>query len=185
MTSGDERQLPFPTWQIARRGAACAGAGAMIAALAAGIVVVGGLGEDVRRILALPLRGWPRTPGAVLEIVAHNGRLALAVLVCAYLAPRMARRMSQALDVVLAAMLGYNTALVGAALGAYGTRLTALLALHVPLELAGMSLAGGTYISSRRSALTPRTLLVAGTYCGVLLLAAGLLETYTPLGGTA
>jgi hypothetical protein len=169
--------------QIARATGLCAGGAVAIGALAAAVVNIGALGADVRADLGLQLRGWARTPAAAAAIAATNTKLVLGVLVCAALAPRTHRLVRAAVEVVLAIVLAENAAAIGAALGAYGARLVPVVALHLPLELTAVSIAGGVYLTARRQPLGAKTLLVAGGVCCALLGAGGLVETYTPLAG--
>ena len=67
---------------------------------------------------------------------------------------------------------------VGVAIAAYGGRLLAETRLHLPLELAGLALAGGTYLQALRQSLRPVALALVGTSCLALLLGAAAVETY-------
>jgi hypothetical protein len=169
--------------QITRGAALCAIATVGIGALAAAVVRIGALSAGLRADLGLQLRGWPRTPLAAGVIAAHNAKLVLGVVVCAAFAPGAHRAARAAVEVVFAATLAGNAALIGAALGAYGARLALLLALHLPLELAATSIAGGVYLTARRAPLSTTALTLAGGVCCLLLAAGGVLETYTPLAG--
>ena len=80
-------------------------------------------------------------------------------------------------------MLVLNAVAVGVAIGAYGSRVIEATALHLALELAALSLAGGAYTAGAhaspcargrsRSSLRPARLLLA---------LAATLETYVPIG---
>ena len=84
---------------------------------------------------------------------------------------------------VLSALLAANAGLVGAALGAYGTRLAVVTAAHLPEELAALSLAGGAYMHARRHPVRAVALAVVATACALLVVIAATLETYVALGG--
>lgn len=168
---------------VIRRAAACAGVAIVGGAAAAACVGIAGLGAELREVLGFEFRPWDRTPDRALSIAAHNSRLALAVLLCAAAASRLGPARRACLDVCLAAAWLHNSALVGIAWSAYGARLGAAVALHLPVELAAMSLAGAMYLSGRRAHLPLRTLLASAGACAGLLVAGGFLETYTPLAG--
>ena len=86
-------------------------------------------------------------------------------------------------DLLLAGVLAFNAGLVGVAYGAYGWRAIASTAPHLPVEFAGVSLAGGAYLHACRHPLSVRALAgVAGT-CAALLILAAFLETYASMGG--
>ena len=84
---------------------------------------------------------------------------------------------------MLTSLLAINAGLVGVALGAYGHRLAAAIALHLPLEFAALSLAGGAYMQASKQPLGRRALARVAALCTLLLAAAATLETYRPLGG--
>lgn len=168
---------------LVRASVLCALSAVSIGALSAVVVLIGGLGGELRGALELPLGGWPRTPAAALSIAVHNIQLTLAPIGCAALVGQLSPRLRAFMDTVWAALLTQNAALIGAALAAYGTPLALVLALHLPFELAAVSIAGGVYLSARRQRIAPRTLIFAGAVCGLLLALGALLETYTPLGG--
>jgi hypothetical protein len=168
---------------LAARAAACGASAVGVGGLVAGAVALGGLADDVRDGLAFAFPTWPRTPARALEVAAQNLRLVLAVLLCAGAASRVGPAMRGGLDLLLAGAWLHNVVLVGAAWGAYGARLGTAIALHLPLELAATSLAGGVYICGRQTQPSVRVLLFAAGTSLVLLGAGGYLETYTPLVG--
>jgi hypothetical protein len=168
---------------IAARAAACAAAAALVAAVSAAVIAVSGLADDVRRTLRFGFGGLERTPAEVLRIAAHNARFAAGTLVCAALAPRLPRRTRAIVALMLATVLAFNAAAVGIALGAYGGRGAAAIALHLPVEFAALSVAGGAYLSTSRRALSPAELLYVAVLCLLLLVVAATLEAYLPLGG--
>ena len=79
-------------------------------------------------------------------------------------------------------MLAVNAGLLGVALGAYGSRVAAAIALHLPLEFAALSLAGGAYMQASKQPLGTRALACIAALCALLLSAAATLETYRPPG---
>jgi putative Mn2+ efflux pump MntP len=92
------------------------------------------------------------------------------------------RRLRRPLDVTLALVLLLNTTAVGIALGAYGSRLLASVALHGPLELAAFSLAGGAYLAARAGELGAGRLAIAAGLAVVLVAAGAVAETYVQIG---
>ena len=162
--------------------AACAAAAALVTAGSAAAITASGLADDVRRTLQFGFGGLERTPGEVVRIAAHNARFAAGTLVCAVLAPRLPRRSRAIVALMLATVLALNAAAVGIALGAYGGRVAGAIALHLPVEFAALSLAGGAYLSTSRRALSQAELLYVAVLCALLLVIAATLETYLPLG---
>ena len=61
--------------------------------------------------------------------------------------------------------------------------LAAAIALHLPLELAALSLAGGAYMQASKQPLGARALARVAALCALLLACAATLETYRPPGG--
>jgi hypothetical protein len=168
---------------IAGGAAACAAAAALVAAVSAAVIAVGGLAEDVRRTLRFGFGGLERTPAEVLRIAAHNARFAAGTLLCAVLAPRLPRLTRALVALILTTVLAFNAAALGVALGAYGGRVAAAIALHLPVEFAALSVAGGAYLSTSRRALSRAELLYVAILCVLLLVIAATLEAYLPLGG--
>jgi hypothetical protein len=167
---------------IAARTAACAATTILVFAASAGIIVLTGLGDDLRDVLRFTFDGVERTPGEVLRLAVHNGRLVAGVLVLAIVAPRLPARARSLLDGLLAALLTFNAAVIGVALGAYGWRLATATAPHLPFELAALCLAGGAYMSSSVQTLDARALTGIAVLCALLLACAATLETYVPIG---
>lgn len=159
--------------------AAASVAGLLVIALA---VAVSGRADRLRELLDLDFGGVDRTPAAVLDIAANNAQLALGLLVCAMAAPRVGCVALRMLDAGVAAVLAANVLVVGAALGAYGGRAVAILAPHLPLELAALSLCGGAYLSARTGTLPGRTLARTAALIALLFAVAGALETYVQIG---
>jgi hypothetical protein len=84
----------------------------------------------------------------------------------------------------LAIVLSLSAGAVGAAYGAYGGRAITATVPHLPIEFAGLSLAGGAYLHARIHAIRTPELAAVALACGLLLVAAAVLETYVFLGGT-
>ncbi|MGH2944673.1 MAG: stage II sporulation protein M [Solirubrobacteraceae bacterium] len=162
---------------------ACAGAATLVIVCGAASVALTGLADDVRRALRFDFAGVDETPAAALQIALHNARLAAAALLCALVVPRLAQRARLLADVVLATVLAANASLVGLALGAYGGRVAAAIALHLPIEFAALSLAGGAYMSTSRRPLGLADLAIVAGLCALMLIIAATLETYVALGG--
>jgi hypothetical protein len=176
------RVRPAPATEIAAGAAVCAAAAVLVIAVAAGAVALSGQGDDARRALRFGFGGVERTPGEALRLAIHNARFAAGTLLCAIAAPRLARPARLLVDLTLTSLLTINAGLVGVALGAYGQRLAAAIVLHLPLEFAALSLAGGAYMQASKQPLETRTLALVAALCALLLSAAATLETYRPPG---
>lgn len=126
----------------------------------------------------------------VASIWMQNAQLAALVLLAAVALlalrghPHAAWLARFCCDAVLALLLALNLLLIGLALGAYGTRLAAQLALHGPVELAGFAIAGAGYLAARVGALGYLGLLRLAALCAAVLALAALLESYVALGAT-
>jgi hypothetical protein len=79
-------------------------------------------------------------------------------------------------------VLAFNAGLVGVAYGAYGWRAIAATAPHLPVEFAGISVAGGAYLHARRRPLSLRAIAAVAGTCAALLIVAACLETYVSIG---
>ena len=169
---------------IATRSALCASAAAAIATATALAITACGLSGDARKTLQLEFAGVPRSASTAVEIAVHNTRLAAGALACAAVVPRLGRRTRRALTACLAALLALNATTFGVAIGAYGMRVLAVTRLHLPLELAGLSLAGGAYLQATCERLRHRALMLVAAICVSLLGAAAALETYVPTGAS-
>jgi len=161
---------------------ACAGAATLVIACGAASVALTGLADDVRHALRFDFAGVEQTPAAALGIALHNAKLAAVALLGAVVVPRLAQHARLLADVVLATVLVANAGLVGLALGAYGGRVACVIALHLPLEFAALSLAGGAYMSTSRRPLSLAGLIIVAALCALLLVIAATLETYVRLG---
>jgi hypothetical protein len=148
------------------------------------LVVVTGESANARRALGFGFGGVDPSLAEASSIAFHNAKLAGATLVCGAVAPRLPVAMRVPIDLLLALLLVVNAGAVGVALGAYGWRAIAATAPHLPIEFAGLSLAGGAYLHACRQPLSPRAIAAVAGACAVLLAAAAALETYVSLGGT-
>jgi hypothetical protein len=160
----------------------CATAAAAVGVATAGGVRLVGLADDARRMLDFSFQGLPRTHEEMAALALHNARVGGGVLLCAALAPHLARPARRTVDVGLAALLVGNAAEIGLAIGAYGRRVLAAIALHLPLELAALSIAGGAYMQACKRPLSRQLLATTAAASGALLLGAAALETYPPIG---
>lgn len=145
---------------------------AAVVIAAAGIVRIAGLGDDAREFLRFTFAG---PDASSLQLAAHNERLAAAALLVAAAVPRLGR-IRVAIDGVMTTVLVINAAPIGVALSAYGIRAAQALALHTPLEVAALSLAGGALVTAHRGPLPAVALLGVGVASAALLLIAGVLE---------
>ena len=73
-------------------------------------------------------------------------------------------------------MIAANLLVVGAALGAYGTRMLRAVLPHGPVELAAFALAIALYLQGRHRAIAVRHLIATGAASLGLLAAAAVLE---------
>jgi hypothetical protein len=133
----------------------------------------------IRHVLGLRLAaGVNRPPDVehVLTLAAHNSPICAWPLLLGVVGAhrhRLARRFGDAL--VLACMIA-NTLPVGAALGAYGTRLLPFLP-QLPLEWAGLALGAGGWLIRRRRALAIGEGLRCLALIVCVLLCAAVLES--------
>jgi hypothetical protein len=160
----------------------CGALGLAVAVPVAAAIVLVGLADDARAVLGLRFGDLARSPGAALAIALQNVKLAAGTLVCAAAAPRVSPGVRVLVGLWLAALLVLNAGVVGVAMGAYGTRLVGATALHLSVEFAALSLAGGAYLAAVREPLGARQLAAVGLACLVLLVVAAVLETYARVG---
>jgi hypothetical protein len=178
-----------PAWACVPHSAALAigVAGVLLAAIAVVAVLVGVTGgAAVREWLAYPFTGVPATTGEAGVIFAHNVRALLGVIGLLLIAqvaahqPGGATRAQKAVriagETVLAGIVAANVLVVGAALGAYGTRMAGAMLPHGPVELAGFATAIALYVQGRDRALPTRQLVLTAAASVLLLAAAALLE---------
>jgi len=159
----------------------------------AGVLVIAGVvgvafASDARGWLRYTFRAEPADAGEATAIFADNCWALLGVvglLVIAQAAartpngPRRSQRWLRAGgELVLAAVIAHNVLVVGAALGAYRTRMVWAMLPHGPVELAAYALALGLYLRGRRRPLPAAQ--IAGTLAAsvALLAAAAVLEAY-------
>jgi hypothetical protein len=183
---------------VEQRQAALAVAGALTVVtlcVAAGVRV--GWAADMRSLLAFGFAGLPPSPGTAISIFASNARLLAAVFAAVLIAqsPWLAGADSAAadgrhpvqvvlrgaVDAVLALAVAVNVALVGSALGAYGTRMAVAVLPHGPVELAAYSLALALYLRARRAELAVRDVAITAATCLALLAVGSALETFIAL----
>jgi hypothetical protein len=168
-----------------------AGAVAAISASACGVIALTvhvALADAARNWLAFPFTGIPARPGPVLIIFLHNLRALAAVCGLLLIAQSalwkagVPGRASQILrrsgEVLLLAAIGANLIVVGASLGAYGTRMLRATLPHGPLELAAYSIALALYLQGRRRPLPLRLVLCIAALSLATLALAAVLETY-------
>jgi hypothetical protein len=178
-----------PTDRLGGQAAAAAG-GIAAATVAVALAVRLAAAEPTRGLLEFPFAGLAARPETALGILATNLRLLLATLAAAVIiqspwcAPRAGHRSPlglltvSTLDTLVALQTALNTVIVGAALGAYGSRMATAMLPHGPLELAAFALALTQYLRARRHPLAPRRLVVVAAVCVALLVIAAALETY-------
>ena len=160
------------------------------AALTVAFVVRLGWAPETRAQLAFGFHGIPARLEAALAILANNGRLLTAILAAVlvaqspWLAGPDARRgpaltaLRTGVDTLLGLAVAANVALVGAALGAYGTRMAVAMLPHGPLELAAFATALALYRDARRGPLPAPLVLLVAAGCLAALAMAALVETF-------
>jgi hypothetical protein len=153
-----------------------AGALALVDATAVGAAVFG-FGPQLRAWLRFGF-SHPRDLAEFAAIAAANARVAALPVLGALVVPLLGRARA-ALDLVVVLVAVGNCVLVGLALAAYGARLGLALAVHGPLELAGMSLALAVYLRARTAQpRRPLWLLRPVAGCAALILAAAAAEVW-------
>jgi len=173
-----------------RRATLALAGGLSAAAGAIAAVVHLACAAPARGLLGFGFAGLAARPSTAESIFAHNTRM-LSVVFAAILVARTpwatshdgARGMAatlvlSALDTLLALQVAFNTALIGAALGAYGTRMVGAVLPHGPVELAAYSLALALYLRARRTPVALRHVATTAVVCLGALALAALLETY-------
>ena len=168
---------------VAAAAAVCAIAAGLLVGTTAVLVLVSGVGDDARNALGFGFGGVDRSIAEGMRIAIQNAKFAGGTVLCAWIAPLIPKWALLITDAALATLLTFNAGAIGIAFGAYGQRAIAATAPHLPLEFAGLSLAGGAYVHARRQPLTPPAIAAVAGACGVLLAIASLLETYVSLGG--
>lgn len=155
-------------------------AAALFAVIAATMVIVrvAGVDADARAYLRFTFAG---PDASAAQLALHNARIVAGVLLGAVAVPRVGR-VRVVVDVVVGVVLVSNAVAIGVAAGAYGWRVVDALALHAPLELAALSIAGGALMQAHHGRLPVAALMRAGAASAVLLIVAGALES-TQIGG--
>lgn len=166
---------------IATGALACALAAVLVAAATAVFVIATDLDDEVRATLRFGFGGVDRTRSEAARIALHNARYAAGTLVCALVIPRVPRWTRIATDSLLATVLALNAGTVGIAFGTYRWRAVAATAPHLPVEFAGLSLAGGAYLHARKRPLSVRAGIANAAGCALLLTVAASIETYASI----
>jgi hypothetical protein len=162
----------------------------LLAALAA--VTAGAIrllaAASARRWLHYPFTGVPARFGEAVSIFAHNARALggvfglLLIVQVALRDPARAGRAQRTLrslgELLLAGLVAANVLIVGAGLGAYGTRMVRAMLPHGPVELAAFATALALYLHGRQRRLSIRELALTGAVSVALLAAAAALETF-------
>jgi hypothetical protein len=173
-----------------RRTALTVAAGLTAAALSIAVVVHVACAAETRKLLAFPFAGVPARPSSALAIFANNARLVGAVFAAVLVAQApwltgragargpIATMLLAAVDTLLLLEVAFNTALVGAALGAYGDRMAAAVLPHGPIEVAAYALALALYLRARRTPVALRHLAAVAAICIAALALAAVLETF-------
>jgi hypothetical protein len=135
--------------------------------------------DPTRHLLGLaldPQRNPPPDVGHVLLLAAHNLPIAAWPLLLGAWGAHRNRAETLAADALMLVVLLVNTSQVGAALGAYGTRLLPYLS-NLPLEWAGIALGASAWLAQRRHPMTTRRALTMLVLIALVLLGAAVLET--------
>ena len=176
----------------ARLAAVIAGAltlGACVIAIAVHVA----LAADARAWLRFPFIGLPARPTVAAQIFFHNLRALLAVVGLLLVAqspfwsaptpePGAVRRiLRRSGEVLLGAGITANVIVVGASLGAYGTRMIMAALPHGPVELAAYALVLSLYVQGRDRPLTGRLIVAVAVLTISALALAAILETFVNL----
>jgi hypothetical protein len=190
-----DEALPFEAPTIAETAKLAARTAGVItiAVVVVALVVRAGFAASARRWLAFPFTGIPASPGEAASIFVHNLRALGAVwgmLLIArsgYSAARNGqpgvvhqklRRLGEAL---LGAAVAANVIVIGASVGAYGTRMVRATLPHGPVELAAYSLALALYSQGRNRPLPSRHVLAVAALSVSALALAAVLEAFVNL----
>ena len=147
------------------------------AAAAAAVATAPGAAGAVRSALRFDPRPRRGTLGDAIDIASTNARVA-ATLLAASVAVAAAPAVRHAFDIVVAVVTAGNTAVVGAAIGAYGAEALRWLP-HLPLEWAALAGALAVYLRARLTGCQPGW-CVAATVLALLGGAAGTEVYLTP-----
>ena len=176
----------------ARLAAVIAGAltlGACVIAIAVHLA----LAADARTWLRFPFTGLPARPTVAAQIFFHNLRALLAVagLLLVAQSPFWSARTAEpgavhrivrgSGEVLLAAGIAANVIVVGASLGAYGTRMVLAALPHGPVELGAYALALSLYVQGRDRPLPGRLIVAVAALSVAALALAAILETFVNL----
>jgi Stage II sporulation protein M len=165
------------------------------AALTAATLVVAvavriGCAADARARLAFPFGGVPARAATAVSIFVNNAIVLGAIFAAAAIVQspwivradpvraRVAVVVLVAVDTVLALEVTLNVVLVGAAFGAYGTRMAVAVLPHGPLELAAFARGLALYVNARRAPLATRHAVGVAAGCLAALALAAMLETF-------
>jgi hypothetical protein len=169
--------------QIALAAGVCAAvAGGLLIAVCFEVTLLG-LSDVARGTLRFGFAGVDQSPSEVLRLALYNIRFPAGILLCAAIVPQLSPRVRLVTSLLVTSVFVVNATVTGVALGAYGPRMAAALAPHLPVEAAALSLAGGTYIVALVRPACPRTLAWAGAVCALLVVSAAWIETYVRVGG--
>jgi hypothetical protein len=145
------------------------------------VALVGdGVARTVRSTLALRLNGETSTArglGHALALTAHNFPICAWPLLLGVLGADRSRAGRALTDAVLVVALIANTALAGAALGAYGSRLLPYLP-QLPAEWAALALGASAWLVQRQRSIALGEAVALVGAIAVLLLCAAVLETF-------
>lgn len=166
---------------IATGALVCAIGAACIAVTTAVFITATGLSDDARAMLRFGFGGVDHTRAEAARIAIHNARYAAGTLVCALVIAWLPRWAGLVTDCLLATMLSLNAGTIGIAFGAYRWRAVAATAPHLPVEFAGLSLAGGAYLHARKQLLSACSLIATAGGCALLLAMAAFIETYVSM----
>lgn len=180
MNGATPLRVPAAT-SIATKALGCALAVVGITTATAVVIVAMNLGEDARATLRFGFGGVDHTRTQAGRIAVHNARYGAGILVCAAVLSRLPRWTRVATDCLLATVLALNAGAVGIAFGAYRWRAVSATAPHLPVEIAGLSLAGGAYLHARQHTLAARSLIATAGACALLLVVAASIETYVSM----
>jgi hypothetical protein len=170
-------------------GAAVIASGLIIATCVIALVMRVTAASAARRWLAYPFTGIPARPGETGAIFMHNVRALAAVagLLLVVQSPHWAgnadggpvhRAIRRGGEALLAAGVSANVIVVGASLGAYGSRMMRAVLPHGPAELGAYALALALYIQGRGKPLPVSHALAIAAMSISLLALAALLETF-------
>jgi hypothetical protein len=147
---------------------------ATAALITTALPAAGQLARDDLRLALMPASAPPATrilDVALTNAVAAGWPLLLALLDGPHRAIRAVHR------ALIVAWLAVNVIPVGAAIGAYGTRILPYLP-HLPLEWTAIALALAGYLHARGRQAPGRVLLAPALGLAVVLIAAAAVETY-------